>query len=162
MPTIGWPSGLSVAQLYARYRKASTVATIRDLSQQQRDGKMDFTLEERWILKYAQAIDVDFLGVWDTVGALGLPFGNLPMLGKMDMGFLNTGLRVANRLAFHALAINEYRKPFAPTLWTVDYPNGTPPPHHHRTLSQVEQRWFVGAHANGRRVPKRSASANAS
>lgn len=43
------------------------------------------------MLKYSQVIDIDFLGVWDTVGALGLPFGNLPILGKKDMQFLNTG-----------------------------------------------------------------------
>lgn len=100
------------------------------------------------MLKYSQAIDIDFLGVWDTVGALGLPFGNLPILGKADMQFLNTGIRISNKCAFHALAIDEHRKAFAPTLWTVDFARGTPAPHHRRTLSQVEQRWFVGAHAN--------------
>ncbi|HEY1747795.1 MAG TPA: DUF2235 domain-containing protein, partial [Xanthobacteraceae bacterium] len=73
---------------------------------------------------------------------------NLPILGKQDMHFLNTGIRVSNRFAFHAMAIDEHRKAFAPTLWTVDYAKDAPPPHHHRTLSQVEQRWFVGAHAN--------------
>jgi hypothetical protein len=82
------------------------------------------------------------------LGALGLPFGNLPILGKADMQFLNTGLRVSNKFAFHALAVDEHRKASAPTLWTVDYAKDAPPPHHHRTLSQVEQRWFVGAHAN--------------
>jgi hypothetical protein len=66
--------------------------------------------------KYSQVIDVDFLGVWDTVGALGLPFGDLPILGKGDMQFLNTGIRVSNKFAFHALAIDEHRKAFAPTL----------------------------------------------
>src|SRR5260370_20489550 len=64
------------------------------------------------------------------------------------MQFLNTGLRHSNKSAFHALAIDEHRKAFAPTLWTVDFKKWTPPPHHGRTFSQVEQRWFVGAHAN--------------
>jgi uncharacterized protein (DUF2235 family) len=141
-------AALSVNQLYARYRRASAVKTIRDLQVEQKERKTDFSLEERWILKYSQAIDIDFLGVWDTVGALGLPFGNLPILGKADMQFLNTGIRISNKRAFHALAIDEHRKAFAPTLWTVDFPRDTRPPHHHRTLSQVEQRWFVGAHAN--------------
>jgi uncharacterized protein (DUF2235 family) len=144
--SIGAP--LSVGQLYARYRKASAAATIRELLEQESKGRRDFALEERWMIKYAQVIDVDFLGVWDTVGALGLPFGNLPILGKADMQFLNTGIRVSNKVAFHALAIDEHRKAFAPTLWTIDYAKGASPPHHHRTLSQVEQRWFVGAHAN--------------
>ena len=66
------------------------------------------------MLKYSQVIDIDFSGVWDTVRALGLPFGNLPLLGKGDMQFLNTGIRVSNKFAFHALAIDEHRKAFAP------------------------------------------------
>jgi uncharacterized protein (DUF2235 family) len=143
---IGAP--LSVKQVYDRYRRGSSAATIRELMEAQKKGKKDFTLEERWMLKYARVIDIDFLGVWDTVGALGLPFGTLPILGKADMQFLNTGLRVSNKFAFHALAVDEHRKAFAPTLWTVDYRADAPQPHHHRTLSQVEQRWFVGAHAN--------------
>ncbi len=143
---IGAP--LSVSQLYGRYRRGGAARTIRELRQQQQDGKKDFSLEERWMLRYAKVIDIDFLGVWDTVGALGLPFGNLPILGKKDMQFLNTGIRVSNKAAFHAMALDEHRRAFAPTLWTVDYPKEAKPPHHHRTLSQVEQRWFVGAHAN--------------
>jgi uncharacterized protein (DUF2235 family) len=142
----GAPS--SVNQLYARYRCGGTAATIRELLVEQQNGRTNFTLEERWMLKYSQAIDIEFLGVWDTVGALGLPFGKLPILGKADMQFLNTGIRVSNKRAFHALAIDEHREAFAPTLWTVDYPKDAPKPHHHRTLAQVEQRWFVGAHAN--------------
>jgi len=144
--SIGAP--LSVKELYDRYRRGSAVATISELLVQQKEGKKDVGIEERWMLKYSQIINIDFLGVWDTVGALGLPFGNLPILGKADMQFLNTGLRVSNKFAFHALAVDEHRKAFAPTLWTVDYAKGAPSPHHHRPLSQVEQRWFVGAHSN--------------
>jgi type VI secretion system (T6SS) phospholipase Tle1-like effector len=123
--------------------------TIRQLQADKGNGRTDFSVEEEWILKYSLAIDVQFIGVWDTVGALGLPFGNLPWFGKADMQFLNTGLRVSNKFAFHAVAIDEHRKAFEPTLWTVDRPisspsDGTPP----RALTQVEQRWFVGAHAN--------------
>jgi Uncharacterized alpha/beta hydrolase domain (DUF2235) len=136
-----------VTQVYGRYRRAGAARTIRELLQhaEQTSG---LSLEERWLLKYSQAIDIDFLGVWDTVGALGLPFGNLPILGQADMQFLNTGIRISNKFAFHALAVDENRKAFAPTLWTVDFDKSAQPPHHRRTLSQVEQRWFVGAHAN--------------
>ncbi len=139
---------LSVQELYARYRRGSAEPTIRELLQIAEDRRADLPLQEQWMLRYSQAIDVKFLGVWDTVGALGLPFGNLPILGKADMQFLNTGLRVSNKYAFHALAIDEHRKAFAPTLWTVDFAKNTQGPHTHRTLDEVEQRWFVGAHAN--------------
>jgi type VI secretion system (T6SS) phospholipase Tle1-like effector len=100
------------------------------------------------MLKYSQGVDITFLGVWDTVGALGLPFGNLPILGKADMQFLNTGIRISNKFAYHALAIDEHREAFKPTLWTVDLPKGPQPLRSHRTVQEVEQRWFVGAHAN--------------
>jgi uncharacterized protein (DUF2235 family) len=139
---------LSVSQLYTRYRRASAVETIWTLHDQQQVGKADLSLEEHWMLRYSLAIDIDFLGVWDTVGALGLPFGNLPILGKQAMHFLNTGIRIPNKFAFHAVAVDEHRKVFSPTLWTVDYLKAAPAPHHHRTLVQVEQRWFIGAHAN--------------
>ena len=65
---IGAP--LSVRQLYDRYRRGSAAVTIRDLLDAKSKGKKDFPLEERWILKYSQHIDIEFLGVWDTVGAL--------------------------------------------------------------------------------------------
>jgi uncharacterized protein (DUF2235 family) len=139
---------LSVNQLYARYRQASAATTLRDLHDEKSRGRTDFDLEERWLLRYSQPIDIDFLGVWDTVGALGLPVGNLPILGRADMQFLNTGIRVSNKRAFHALAIDEHREAFAPTLWTVDYDQTSSEPHHRRTLFQVEQRWFVGSHGN--------------
>jgi hypothetical protein len=50
---------------------------------------------------------------------------------------------------YHALAVDEHRSDFAPTLWTVHHyndPKVKPPPP--RLLANVEQRWFVGAHAN--------------
>ncbi len=50
---------------------------------------------------------------------------------------------------YHALAIDEHRKAFAPTLWSIRTPKDPgetrPAP---RTLANVEQRWFVGAHGN--------------
>jgi uncharacterized protein (DUF2235 family) len=144
--TLGAP--LSVKQLYDRYRLGNKRQTILTLIEMGDAGKtQDFTLEEQWILKYTLVIDIDFIGVWDTVGALGLPFGKLPCFGRADMNCFNTGLRVSNKFGFHALAIDEHRAAFAPTLWTVDAPQDAPPPKP-RTLAQVEQRWFVGAHAN--------------
>ena len=144
--TLGAP--LSVKQLYDRYRLGSKRQTILALIESRDAGKtQNFSLEEQWMLNYALIIDIDFIGVWDTVGALGLPFGKLPLFGRADMNFLNTGLRVSNKFAFHAMAIDEHRAAFAPTLWTADAPKEAPPPKP-RNTAQVEQRWFVGAHAN--------------
>jgi hypothetical protein len=81
------------------------------------------------------------------VGALGVPFGNVPLISRSNYGFLETDLRINNDRAYHALAVDEHREAFAPTLWTRTIEKGTDTcvP---RPLDQVEQRWFVGAHAD--------------
>jgi uncharacterized protein (DUF2235 family) len=134
---------LGVNQLFKRYRRHGE-KTIRDLIAAQGDGKADFSFEEAWMLKFAQAVPIKFLGVFDTVGALGVPFPLLRRLRGSAYPFLNTGLRQNNEFAFHALAIDEHRKAFAPTLWSNEGATSAKP----RPIERTEQRWFVGAHAN--------------
>lgn len=84
------------------------------------------------------------VGVWDTVGALGIPAFNIPGVSTSTLGFLHTGLRQSILNAFQAVAIDEHRLKFTPTLWTKLSTTKAAP----RPLASVEQRWFVGAHAN--------------
>jgi hypothetical protein len=89
------------------------------------------------------------IGVWDTVGALGVPFGNIPGISKRRMGFHNTRLSTLFQHAYQALAIDEHRKAYAPTLWTRFTPTKPDPSGTRRARPrEVEQRWFIGAHAN--------------
>ena len=81
---------------------------------------------------------VHFIGVWDTVGALGIP-GLSRSIGRSRFGFHDTTLGSYIRHAYHALAINERRRPFAPTLWLDK--NVSPG-------QKVEQVWFPGVHTN--------------
>lgn len=77
------------------------------------------------------------VGVWDTVGALGIP----SLLGGVDpiqYGFLDTSLHPDIKHAYHALAIDERRREFPATLWTS-------PPNPGQTLEQV---WFTGVHCD--------------
>ena len=131
---------LGVNQLFMRYRRTGQ-STIRDLIAAQGEGKKDFSFEEGWMLKFAQAVPVKFIGVFDTVGALGVP---LPWLHFSAYPFLNTGLRQNNEYAFHAMAIDEHRKAFAPTLWSNEGATSA----RQRPIERTEQRWFIGAHAN--------------
>ena len=103
--------------------------------------------EDRWLKKYSRAIPVWFQGVWDTVGTLGMPIPVMPHVSRDDFNFLETDLHINDARAYHALAIDEHRPPFTPTLWMKTTPTSgeTPPP---REFVDVEQRWFVGAHAN--------------
>ena len=113
----------------------------------------------------AQRIDVTFLGVFDTVGALGIPFstkdlaadlGIDKMLDRVGLsklgdlvntfeglirhpieGFHDTELGAQVKNAYQALAVDEHRGPFLPTLWTKVPPTST-----------VEQTWFAGVHGD--------------
>ncbi len=49
------------------------------------------------------------IGVWDTVGSLGIPFGNIPGLSRRRFGFPNTRLSAIYEHAYHALALDEHR-----------------------------------------------------
>lgn len=142
-------SPIGVAQLYDRYKR-SDEQTIWELNEQQDAGTLkDATLEERWMLKYSQRAKIKMVGVWDTVGSLGIPAFSIEGISRSTFGFLHTGLRIHIQHGYHALAIDEHRRDFAPTLWDVRRANdpkatrAAP-----RSIDSVEQRWFVGAHAN--------------
>jgi uncharacterized protein (DUF2235 family) len=133
---------LSIEQLYDRYQLYNAI-TIRALMAQL---PKDASLEDQWIVKYSRATKITFVGVWDTVGSLGLPVGSVK--AKVHrFRFLDTHLRLDNLNAFHALALDEHRKNFEPTFWTKTVKHGETGAAD-RTIDKVEQRWFVGAHAN--------------
>lgn len=84
---------------------------------------------------------IHFLGVWDTVGALGIPpeFPRLPLwLAWFQPRFHDTELAPTVTHAYHALALDEMRRTFSPTLWTQRAP----------TNKDVIQMWFAGVHAD--------------
>ncbi|KAL8354700.1 hypothetical protein RB601_004214 [Gaeumannomyces tritici] len=85
--------------------------------------------------------NVKAVGVWDTVGSLGVPKGPL----RRDAGRSNNEIRFASlemhanvQFAFHALALDEYRTAFSPTLWQLPEVSKT-------VLRQV---WFAGNHGD--------------
>ena len=100
------------------------------------------------MLKYSRPVAIEMVGVWDTVGALGVPAFSLEGISSSTLKFHHTGLRKPVRHGFHALAIDEHRAKFAPTPWTVRIKSGDTTTGAARSLESVEQRWFVGAHAN--------------
>lgn len=83
-------------------------------------------------------VEIAFLGVWDTVGALGIPTTVLHELLMHDYQFHDTSPCRIVRMGRHALAIDEYRDEFEPTLWTGSVPPG----------SDIRQVWFAGAHSD--------------
>ncbi|MDB5373152.1 MAG: hypothetical protein JWP04_1794 [Belnapia sp.] len=85
------------------------------------------------------AVPVQCVGVWDTVGSLGVP-GNLDRAFAEFYEFYDTGLGAHVAHAFQALALDERRVDFAPAVWfqPPDAPTG-------QVLRQV---WFAGVHSD--------------
>ncbi|MDI4239504.1 DUF2235 domain-containing protein [Bradyrhizobium sp. Arg237L] len=142
-------SPIGIAELFSRYQKGNeeSIWTLKDKEAAGDANKL--TDQERWLLKYSQPTKVKVVGVWDTVGSVGLAAGDIPGISRSKFDYYQTGLFLPIQNGYHALAIDEHRRDFAPTLWTVRHRKESgiagPPP---RALSNVEQRWFVGAHAN--------------
>jgi uncharacterized protein (DUF2235 family) len=84
---------------------------------------------------------IRFIGVWDTVGALGIPLPGNPLVDLINKrwGFHDTQLSSTVDGAFHAVAIDEHRKPFLPTLWQQSADPGE---------QRLEQVWFTGVHCD--------------
>lgn len=83
-------------------------------------------------------IEIEMIGVWDTVKALGFRAPLLWMLYENRHAFHNHHLGETTRNGFHALAMDETRDAYSPVLWEC----GTD------CKSHVEQAWFRGAHSD--------------
>ena len=147
---VGAPLGIE--QLYDRYKRTTEDNTIWDLCEMYRDGKLDLDtchLEDRWLFRYSQPVNIKMIGVWDTVGKYGVPFGEIRNFSSKSFTFIDTGLRQSLKHCFHAIAIDEHRKAFPPTPWTIRKPHD---PNQKmadmRLIETCEQRWFAGAHGN--------------
>jgi uncharacterized protein (DUF2235 family) len=106
-----------------------------------------------WFINHAEdygldpkKINIKVIGVWESVGALGVPEWPLTKalqsvgiaLNKM-YAFHNTNVSPRVEYAFQALALDEQRLTFPPTMW-------------HSAIKapavKLEQCWFPGQHSN--------------
>jgi uncharacterized protein (DUF2235 family) len=93
-------------------------------------------------------VQIEFIGVWDTVDAVGLPFAMSSLVNRFvyQFKFPTQTLGQHVRRAFHALSIDDARQAFEPVLWAG-------------SDERIEQVWFAGAHSNvGGGYPKQGMS----
>ena len=90
---------------------------------------------------YSHETRIRFIGVWDTVGALGIPLSGLRWVNAFNRRwqFHDTDLSTTVDAAFQALAIDEQRRPFEPAVWRQQDDA------HDQRLEQV---WFTGDHCD--------------
>ncbi len=112
--------------------------------------------ERRMVCDARRAADwqvpIEFIGVWDTVDAVGLPSDLLSaFINKFvyRFKFPDHKLSPAVQHAYHALAIDEERQTFQPLLWSEEG----------ETSHRITQVWFPGVHSNvGGGYPKQGLS----
>ena len=83
-------------------------------------------------------VEIEMIGVWDTVKSLGI---NAPVLWRLSIArnaFHNHQLGASVKHGYQALAYNENRVAYSPVMWDSepDWPG------------HVEQMWFRGSHAD--------------
>ncbi|KAK0621278.1 hypothetical protein B0T17DRAFT_591195 [Bombardia bombarda] len=90
-------------------------------------------------------IKIRAVAVFDTVGSLGVP--NVGILAKLglyrstkEFRFYDTALSDRIEYAFQALALDEHRLPFAPSVWERTAAN--------KGATDLRQVWFPGNHGN--------------
>jgi uncharacterized protein (DUF2235 family) len=105
------------------------------------DSEAAIAFRER---NHSPRIPVHFIGLWDTVGAYGIA----GVVGQLSTSLFHSKARFHDRrlssdvkFACHAIAIDERRRLFSPTLWEQTA-NGA------KKGQVIEQRWFAGVHSN--------------
>jgi uncharacterized protein (DUF2235 family) len=93
---------------------------------------------ERCCVMRGDRIPIRMIGVWDTVGARGIPIRGLRWLTRRKYRFHDVLLSSTVERAYHALAIDERRAPFLPALWAAPAEPG----------QVIEQVWFCGVHSD--------------
>lgn len=98
-------------------------------------------------------VPIEFIGVWDTVGAIGIPFRKVtkkcPLFRKWFYWFENQKPGDEVKKARQALSIDDERTSFHPELWDE---NGA-------EKGKIKQVWFAGSHSNvGGGYPKQGMS----
>jgi uncharacterized protein (DUF2235 family) len=118
-------NAVKVDEAYELYRK--------------RDRSADTPGAVEFRRRYSREIEIEFLGVWDTVGSLGIPFTVFQELNDERYGFHDTKLSRIVKNAFQGLAIDEHREPYKPTFMIQQKNAGE---------QRLEQVWFAGAHSD--------------
>jgi len=97
--------------------------------------------EKEWQFSHYKAkeekslkVDVNFLGIFDTVGAFGIPINLGPLNFQKINLFHDLTLSPNVQRAVHLVAIDESREPFIPTLTNLS--------------ERIEEVWMPGVHAD--------------
>ena len=126
----GYRYGFYVWAYYRQQRNANLAQTVINTLWLQIQSASYQVGEEHMI----RNVPIEAVGVWDTVGSLGLPV-YASENSRVDLfRFADTALNALVKNGFQALAVDEFRADFNYTPWDA--------------RAGIEQRWFVGDHGD--------------
>lgn len=136
--TAGFIRNAGILRRRFRSRLHEAYALYRDRTPTTNPRAIEATFFRR---SYSHETRIRCVAVWDTVGALGIPLSGLPGVDAFNRRwqFHDTNLSTTVDHAFQALAIDERRKPFAPSIWHQQ---------DDAREQQLEQVWFAGTHGD--------------
>ena len=97
----------------------------------------EFSVYYRKLYSVTDKVPIHFVGVWDTVGSMGLPTSIFGFIKEKHL-FYDQKIGSIIKTARHALSIHELRKDFAPTMWEQDSEGKV----------DLKQVWFSGVHSD--------------
>ncbi len=121
-----------------------------DICVSQQEDQWRAEQDDGYALGSKPILNICYLGVWDTVGALGVP-SNFPWSRwwNRKYEFHDTVLTPRVRSARHAVAIDERRQSFAPSLWdNLDTMNELRGTTSGAADAPYQQKWFPGTHGS--------------
>jgi hypothetical protein len=137
----GLKAGVKLA--YKSYRRGYNGAPVARLTRWLRDRLLGpIPSPEAFRRDYSHAAKIRFVGVWDTVDAVGLPVDELStMIDRIfyPHRFPDQDLSPLVERACHAIAIDDERFTFHPVLWNERGANGS---------GRITQVWFAGMHSD--------------
>lgn len=137
-----------------------TVRSYTTVEHEKKAGRQ-ITADEQLLLDWSSRVRITYLGVYDTVGAIGLDALAIP--GLTSRMALHNNVRPTTLIQHcrHALAIDEHRANFNHTPFVAYLSEDSEELQRVEGASQrsieqnramwerkIEQRWFVGAHSN--------------
>jgi hypothetical protein len=156
-----WDYYRRIAKLEADNRGRKHSSPIWKRNRDEINVLKDALADKNVTLYQPSEINIACVGVFDTVGAYGIPMGfGLSGISNAftywTRGFHSRQIGEGVKVALHAMAIDEMRRPFYPTFWmerTKREADGeaseTPPAAEPAPRAQVvEQMWFPGVHSN--------------
>jgi hypothetical protein len=88
----------------------------------------------------AGSVRIKCLGVFDTVGAMGVPLSVFWRENRDLFEFHDVSLSAITDVNLHALAVDEHRQAFQPTVWRQQKFSAV--------ATATEQVWFTGSHGD--------------